>query len=83
MPYFIYIIYSEKNSKYYIGCCGDLEVRLAQHNGGRNISTKSGIPWKLMYTETFDSFTEARRREAEIKKKKSRKYLEWLISEVR
>jgi len=53
---------------------------MQQHNSGQNISTKSGIPWKVVYTETYSSNAEARKRELEIKKKKSRKYIEWLIS---
>ena len=80
MPYFTYILYSEKLNSYYIGSCGDLESRLNdRHNAGRNISTKAGIPWVIKYTETFSTRSEAVRRELQIKNKKSRKYIEWLI----
>jgi putative endonuclease len=82
MNFFCYILFSEKTNKYYVGSCSDITVRLLQHNSGRNSSTKSGIPWKVVYTEAFDSNAEARKREAEIKKKKSRKYIEWLISSL-
>jgi len=82
MNFFCYILFSEKANKYYVGSCADITVRLQQHNSGRNTSTKSGIPWKVVYTEAFESNTEARKREAEIKKKKSRKYIEWLISSL-
>ncbi|MES2479649.1 MAG: GIY-YIG nuclease family protein [Bacteroidota bacterium] len=82
MNFFCYILFSEKTNKYYVGSCADMVARLQQHNSGRNTSTKSGIPWKVVYTEAFDSNTEARKREAEIKKKKSRKYIEWLISSL-
>jgi putative endonuclease len=34
----------------------------------------------MKYTERFETRTEAVKRESEIKKKKSRKYIEWLIS---
>ena len=80
MPYFTYILYSEKLNKYYIGSCEDLESRLKdRHNEGRNISTKAGIPWVVKYTETFSTRSEAVQRELQIKNKKSRKYIEWLI----
>ncbi|WP_143732111.1 GIY-YIG nuclease family protein [Pontibacter lucknowensis] len=55
------------------------EIRLAQHNAGRNTSTKAGAPWTLRYSETYPITQLARKREAEIKRKKSRKYIEPLI----
>jgi putative endonuclease len=79
MVAFVYILYSSGADKYYAGCTENLEVRLAQHNAGRNISTKSGAPWALVHTERFSSLPEARKRETGIKQKKSRKYIEWLI----
>ena len=80
MPYYIYIIQSEKSGKYYIGSSDDPERRLQEHNWSRTPSTKSGIPWKLVYTEEYETRSEAVTREYEIKKKKSRKYIEYLLS---
>jgi len=43
-------------------------------------STKGGAPvWEIRYTETVPDRTAALKREYEIKKKKSRNYIEWLI----
>ncbi len=80
MPYTTYILYSAKLDKYYTGSCEDISVRINQHNTGRNTSTKPGIPWEIRYTEEYATRSEAFNREAEIKKKKSRKYIEWLIA---
>lgn len=80
MPGYLYILYSESRDRYYIGSTIDLEDRLERHNQGRNKSTKTGLPWVLKYTEEFEKIADARRRELALKKKKSRKYLEWLIS---
>ncbi len=80
MQYTVYIIYSESLNKYYTGSCEDLTNRIAQHNAGRNKSTKPGIPWMIKHSEVFNSLKEARAREAQIKKMKSRKYIESLIS---
>ena len=80
MPFFVYILYSSKNDKYYIGSCEDITVRLTQHNTGRNKSTHSGIPWVLMYTEKFETRSYAVSRELQIKKMKSKKYIEKLVS---
>jgi putative endonuclease len=80
MNFTVYILYSEKNKKYYIGSCQNIEERLNRHNTGRNKSTHSGIPWKLMYQENFDTRTNAVTREKVIKKMKSKKYIEKIIS---
>jgi len=68
------------NNKFYVGYSDDIERRVAQHNSGRNKSTKSGVPWELKYQEQFDDRTTAMNREKEIKDKKSKRYIEWLIS---
>ncbi len=78
--WYVYIIYSYKIDKYYTGYADDLEWRLQRHNQGWGRYTKRGIPWKLAYTESFKSKSEAIKREKEIKNKKSRKYIEELIS---
>jgi len=80
MVYFVYILYSEKTDRYYIGSTSDIDKRLLKHNLGGTASTRPGRPWKLVYTETLQNKTEALVREKEIKKKKSRKYIEWLIN---
>jgi putative endonuclease len=82
MSYITYILYSPKLDKYYTGSCENIAIRINQHNTGRNTSTKPGIPWELKYTETYNTRSEAQSREAEIKKKKSRKYIEWLINSI-
>ncbi|MGQ0828083.1 MAG: GIY-YIG nuclease family protein [Bacteroidota bacterium] len=77
--YYIYILFSKKLNRYYVGYTANIESRIAHHNQGRVIFTSKGIPWEYKYSEKFDIEIEARRREKEIKNKKSRKYIEWLI----
>jgi putative endonuclease len=79
MPY-TYILFSEKLNKYYVGACIDLERRLYEHNIGHSKFTSLGLPWKIVYTEEFDTLAEAKKREKQIKNMKSRKYIEMLIS---
>jgi putative endonuclease len=76
MNFSVYIIYSASLDKYYTGSCQDFGIRLLQHNSGRNKSTKGGIPWVLKYEEIYETNQEVRKREAAIKKMKSRKYIE-------
>ena len=82
MP-FTYVLFSEKLNKFYIGACIDMERRIYEHNIGHSKFTSTGIPWKLMYTEEFESLQEAKKREMQIKSMKSRKYIENLISSGR
>jgi putative endonuclease len=77
---FVYIIYSAKVNKYYIGACTNLERRLYEHNIGHSTFTSTGVPWELKYTEQFSSLPEAKKREKEIKNRKSRVYIESLIA---
>ena len=37
------------------------------------------MPWILMYTEEFENLPDAKKRELQLKKMKSRKYIEELI----
>jgi putative endonuclease len=46
--YFVYILYSEKNDRYYVGHTANIEQRLLEHNSGLNFSTKPFIPWILL-----------------------------------
>ena len=78
--WYVYIIYSKKLDKYYTGYTDDLDWRIERHNQGWGRYTKKGIPWKLVYNEEYFTKTEALKREREIKKMKSRKYIEELIS---
>ena len=78
--YFTYILYSKSKDNYYIGQTHDLKLRLERHNSGWSRSTKTGIPWQLVYYEEHETKSEAIKREYEIKRKKSRKYIESLIT---
>ena len=78
--FYTYIIFSESQDKYYTGSCENIENRLNDHLKSRSAFTKVAKDWVLVYFENFDSRSLAVQREMEIKKKKSRKYIELLIS---
>ena len=78
--FYVYIIYSKKLDRYYVCHTEDILQRLVQHNSGISTFTAKATDWVLMYYFEFKSRAEASKREMEIKKKKSRKYIEWLIS---
>ncbi|MFW6249216.1 MAG: GIY-YIG nuclease family protein [Bacteroidota bacterium] len=62
-----------------MGQTNDLERRFHEHNSSQSKSTRSGIPWKIVYIKSFNSRSEAVKMETKIKKMKSRKYIEYLI----
>ena len=78
--YFVYILYSEKCDRYYVGYAADVEARLVRHNSGFVTATKNCQPYKICATKSFICEPEARKEEYRIKKQKSRKYIELLIA---
>ena len=79
MKYYVYIIYSPSQDKYYTGYSADPLERQEEHNMGATASTRPGRPWILVYKEEYPNKHTAIIREKEIKKMKSRKFIESLI----
>ena len=67
MSYYIYILQSLKDGKYYIGSTADVAARLAFHNAGLQRSTKNRVPFKIIYHEKLTDKFEALKREKQIK----------------
>ncbi len=65
--YYIYILYSKKSERFYTGASSDINARLERHNAGSTKSTKGGRPWEIVYSEEFNTNTEALNRERYIK----------------
>jgi putative endonuclease len=76
MSYTVYILKSEKTTRFYCGQTQNLSERIQRHNSGRNKSTKAGIPWKLIWITEFESREEAVRLESKIKKRGINRFLE-------
>ena len=79
MNYFVYILYSQSRDRFYTGYTHDISSRLEKHNAGATPSTRPGIPWEMVYTESFQNKHDAIVREREIKDKKSRSFIENMI----
>jgi len=73
--YTTYILYSEKFGKIYIGQTSDLARRILQHNSGKHRYTRRYIPWKILYTEHFETRSEAMKREKELKSHQRRNFI--------
>ncbi len=81
MPYYVYILQSKKDNKFYIGSTSDVSNRLAYHNAGLQRSTKNRIPFKIVHAETFENKKEALLREKQIKAYKGGNAFKKLIKE--
>ena len=79
MTFYVYIIQSHKDGSYYIGSTQDLTERLERHNQGRSKYTKAKWPWNLVYHEEHPDRSSAMKRENEIKKRKSKEFIEVLV----
>ncbi len=82
MNYYIYILYSNKADKYYVGYSPNPDKRLSEHNSYENKSkfTAKYQPWELKATFVVsDNAGSAMKVERFIKRQKSRRFIEELI----
>jgi putative endonuclease len=80
--YYLYILFSERADKFYVGISLNPEKRLVEHNSSDRITfTAKHRPWKMAAVfECAESLGEAMKIERFIKKQKSRKLIETMIS---
>jgi putative endonuclease len=83
MTYFVYVLYSESLDRYYVGYTSDIEQRIHFHNNpieSRKFTAR-GRPWVLKLAITLSTKVQAAQLEKFIKKMKSRKFVEQLVSD--
>ncbi|MCF8236966.1 MAG: GIY-YIG nuclease family protein [Saprospiraceae bacterium] len=81
--FLVYILYSEKYNRYYIGQTEDLDQRMRSHNeSSERTFTSKYRPWKVVMQMGFPDRRHAVRAERYIKRRKSKTYLEELITSV-
>lgn len=78
---YVYVLFSLKDHRTYVGSTNNFERRLKQHNSGQVKSTKLRGPFKLLFTETFDTLSEARKRENWYKSGAGRRKLKEYFNE--
>ncbi|WP_339142929.1 GIY-YIG nuclease family protein [Croceitalea sp. MTPC5] len=83
MSHFLYIIHSEKVSSYYVGETHDLMLRLERHNTHvyKKGFTKMANDWRIVLSKECKTKEEAVYLEGFIKRMKSRKFIEKVISD--
>jgi putative endonuclease len=74
--FIVYVLYSQKYKKIYIGYTSNLKQRMLSHN---ELATKGYTvkyrPWIIVLTENFDTKKEALNREKALKSGKGREYI--------
>ena len=79
--YQVYILQSLKIERLYIGFTDNIEQRLAAHNRGDVRSTKAYRPYRVLRVEQYESKTDARKRELQLKRSgRLRKELKQLVA---
>ncbi len=74
--YTVYVLYSRKFAKIYIGMTNNLEQRFLSHNELSNKGwTKNFRPWEIVYKEEYSAKSDALIREKELKSYKGREFI--------
>ncbi|MFH1129126.1 MAG: GIY-YIG nuclease family protein [Patescibacteria group bacterium] len=85
--FYLYILYSEKDKRLYVGQTNNLKNRLNRHNLGLVLATKGRRPLCLIHEEEYQTRREAVKREYFLKSlwgaREKKKILETYLNEVR
>ncbi|KKR45173.1 MAG: GIY-YIG catalytic domain protein [Parcubacteria group bacterium GW2011_GWB1_40_14] len=65
--FYVYVLKSKKDGKFYIGSTKDLERRFAEYCKGLVVSTRNRLPIDMVYQESFDTKNKAQKREQYFK----------------
>ena len=73
--YYVYILFSKKDNKFYTGCTNDLKDRIKRHNHGQVSTTKNMRPLYLFYYEACLNKDDAYKREKYLKTARGKRAL--------
>ena len=76
MCYYVYVLQSKKDMKWYTGFTVDIRKRLKEHDEGQHESwTKGRGPFELIYCEMCKNKQDAKNREIYLKTGMGKRYL--------
>lgn len=79
LKYCVYVLYSLKDNKLYIGSTINLKQRLTDHFRGNSFATATRRPFKLIFCEYFLAKQDALRREKYFKTNVGKKALKLML----
>ena len=74
----VYVLQSRKRKYCYVGLTENLDRRVAQHEGGKERTTRPYRPFDLIHIEMFTTRPEARKREKYLKLGSEKEWLKHL-----
>ncbi len=80
MAFHVYVMRSRSTGRFYIGHTENLTKRIFEHNNNRTTSIKNRGPWELVHQEEYATRAEASRRERQIKRMKSHRWIGELVA---
>lgn len=76
---FVYVLRSKKNNKRYVGSTSkEVQIRLSEHNTGKNCWTRQNGPFELVYADQCLDIKEAKEIERFLKSRQGRQCLDEL-----
>ena len=78
--FYVYILKSNLDNKFYTGFSSNLKKRLSEHKSGGVESTRNRRPLELMYYEAYKEKSDALKREKFLKTTKGKQQLKKQIS---
>lgn len=79
--YYVYILISKKDKRFYIGYTRSLKERIKRHNSKRVPATKNRLPVILVFYEAYLKSSDAKRRERYFKTTKGKATLKNMIKD--
>ncbi len=80
--YYVYAIASLDRNYIYVGLTDSVDRRFLEHNTGKNRTTKPYLPFKLIYTEVFETRIDARFKEKYLKSGIGKELLKKIRNEI-
>jgi putative endonuclease len=77
--HYVYVLYSKKLNKKYIGRTGNLKSRMEEHNNGKVPFTSRGLPWVFIHYQAFLYKDDAVAEELFLKTGKGRERIKFLL----
>jgi len=79
LPFCVYILFSHKDFRLYIGFSSNVEERVKKHNSGGTPSTVNRIPLELIFCEFYLFEEDARKREMYFKTTMGKKAIKLML----
>ena len=79
--FYVYVLRSLSDGRWYIGSTIDLKQRLKLHNSGAVESTRPRRPFELIFYEAYRNELDGKRRESYFKSSKGKTSLRLMLAE--